>query len=406
VGSGGWYCDDKAAIHKGAIPDGYTYQGQPVTAGFSSIHEPGQALCIVIETDTSGFGFGDAVSVTYAGQAGRREVFNAHYWKQVFDEKVSSVFTGREIVNFRSISQEINLFRLKGEPLHPAIEYGLSQALLNALAIASGKLPAQVLAEEYGLKVSKEPIKIVIQSGDDRHNAVDKAILKRVDIFPHGLINDVETKFGRKGEILLDYAEWIKKRIAKLAPEGYRPAIHFDLYGSAGEAFQNDLSKIVNYFLRLGRKLTPYPLQLECPVEMSSREEQVETMAALRRRLQESSLDIRLIADEWCNTIEDIKLFAEAKASDLIQVKMPDLGSIDHTVEACILIKEKGIGVYLGGSCNETDISARLAVQVGFAVGAEQILARPGMGVDEGIAIVRNEMARSLLLLGCQNHSE
>ena len=38
-----------------------------------------------------------------------------------------------------------------------------------------------------------------------------------------------------------------------------------------------------------------------------------------------------------------------------------------------------------------------MAAHLGLALAAEQVLARPGMGVDEGVAIVRNEMARALL---------
>ncbi len=62
------------------------------------------------------------------------------------------------------------------------------------------------MAGEYQLEIGKKPIKIVIQSGDDLHNAVDKAILKRVEVFPHGLMNDLGKKVGRNGEVLLEYA--------------------------------------------------------------------------------------------------------------------------------------------------------------------------------------------------------
>ena len=33
-----------------------------------------------------------------------------------------------------------------------------------------------------------------------------------------------------------------------------------------------------------------------------------------------------------------------------------------------------------------------------MAVGADHVLAKPGMGVDEGLSIVENEMARTLRL--------
>jgi methylaspartate ammonia-lyase len=37
-------------------------------------------------------------------------------------------------------------------------------------------------------------------------------------------------------------------------------------------------------------------------------------------------------------------------------------------------------------------------VHVALATGADQLLAKPGMGVDEGLSIVTNEMARTLRL--------
>ena len=60
-------------------------------------------------------------------------------------------------------------------------------------------------------------------------------IIKGVDVLPHGLINNVAEKFGESGEILADYVRWLVGRIRDLAPSpGYRPRLHFDLYGCAG----------------------------------------------------------------------------------------------------------------------------------------------------------------------------
>ena len=60
--------------------------------------------------------------------------------------------------------------------------------------------------------------------------------------------------------------------------------------------------------------------------------------------------------------------------------------------------KEKGIGAYQGGTCNETDRSAQVCVNIAMAVQPDQILAKPGMGVDEGYMIVYNEMQRILAI--------
>ncbi len=53
---------------------------------------------------------------------------------------------------------------------------------------------------------------------------------------------------------------------------------------------------------------------------------------------------------------------------------------------------------YCGGTCNETDRSAQVSAHVAMACGAAQVLAKPGMGVDEGMMVVGNEMARAAAL--------
>ena len=60
---------------------------------------------------------------------------------------------------------------------------------------------------------------------------------------------------------------------------------------------------------------------------------------------------------------------------------------------------EKNIGSYVGGTCNETNRSAEVTTNIAIACGADQILAKPGMGFDEGYMIVKNEMNRVLKLV-------
>ena len=54
------------------------------------------------------------------------------------------------------------------------------------------------------------------------------------------------------------------------------------------------------------------------------------------------------------------------------------------------------MGAFLGGSYAETDLSARASVHVALATRPDLIMAKPGMGVDEAISLVENEMARTL----------
>jgi len=53
---------------------------------------------------------------------------------------------------------------------------------------------------------------------------------------------------------------------------------------------------------------------------------------------------------------------------------------------------------YQGGTCNETEISARACVHAAMAARPARMLAKPGMGLDEGFTIVNNEMERIIAL--------
>jgi methylaspartate ammonia-lyase len=140
----------------------------------------------------------------------------------------------------------------------------------------------------------------------------------------------------------------------------------------------------------------PYPLRVECPVIMESREAQIRAMKTLRDYVRFRKMSVQLVVDEWANTLDDILAFVEAQAADMIQIKMPDLGSVHNSVEAVLACKSGDVGAFLGGSCAETDLSARVAVHMALATRPDLIMAKPGMGVDEGIMLVQNEMARTL----------
>ena len=103
--------------------------------------------------------------------------------------------------------------RFDGRPMHTALRYGLTQALLDARAKAQHRLRCEVICQEYGLPVSTAGVPIFAQTGDNRYENVDKMILKQVDVLPHGLINNVEEKLGRDGGKLKEYIRWLAARV-------------------------------------------------------------------------------------------------------------------------------------------------------------------------------------------------
>jgi methylaspartate ammonia-lyase len=217
------------------------------------------------------------------------------------------------------------------------------------------------------------------------------------------LCRNIPEHLGKDGEVLAHYARWLRERIPQLAGDAYQPTIHLDVHGALGRIYENDLGKILGYLYRLEAAVSPYPLRVESPVIMDTREAQIDVMQTLREYVRLRKMQVGLVADEWANTLDDIQAFVAAQAVDMIQIKMPDLGSVHNSIEAVLACKAEGIGAFLGGSCAETDLSARVAVHIALATQPDMIMAKPGMGVDEGVTLVRNEMARTLAWIKVRN---
>lgn len=398
-GRTGFYFDDQRAIKQGAGHDGVFYTGDPVTDGFSAVRQAGESISVMIVLEDGQIAYGDCAAVQYSGAGGRDPLFLAKDFIPVIENYIKPELVGKEADDFRGLCAMMEAIQVDGKRLHTAIRYGVSQAILDAVAKASGRMMCEVVADEYGCTVSETPISIFTQSGDDRYDNSDKMIIKGAQVLPHALINNVDTKLGRDGKKLKEYVAWLRDRILNFrSSEDYAPVMHIDVYGTIGAAFGNNNYKaMADYIEEIGKIAKPFKIRIEGPMDCDcDRETQLTALAALTKELDDRGCDVELVADEWCNTLEDIKLFADNKAGHMVQIKTPDLGGINNTIEAVLYCKEKGIGAYQGGTCNETDRSAQVCVHCAMATQPDQILAKPGMGVDEGFMIVYNEMNRIL----------
>ena len=398
----GFFFDDQLAIREGAGHDGFGYAGQPRTPGFRRVRQPAEAVSVLLLLDDGGTEFGDCAAVQYSGAGGRDPLFTAHDAVAAVRDVVAPALRGTGLgPGFRALSARIDaLTGPGGGPLPSAVRYGASQAVLAAVARSRRLTMAEVIRDEYGTGAPLLPVPLYAQTGDDRYGNAEKMILKGVDVLPHGLINNVAEKFGASGEILAGYVGWLVGRIRDLAPSpGYRPRLHLDLYGCAGLAFGGDAVAVAAYLAGLGELARPYDLAVEHPVDAGSRAGQIAALRAIRDGLSERGSGVRVVVDEWCNTLDDVRAFVAAGAADVIHVKTPDLGSVGDTAEALLLARDAGLAAFCGGSCTETDRSAQVTAHVAMACQATQVLAKPGMGVDEGLMIVGNEMARTAALV-------
>jgi methylaspartate ammonia-lyase len=393
-GLGGFYYDDLAAIQAGATKDGERYLGNPKTQGFTAVRMPARVLRIGLRLSDGQCVWGDAMSVQYAGAANRDVVFDPSVYGPDALSRIADHLVGAPASDLSGNLVRARAAAQSPELKHHGFAYGVSQVLLAASANSTGTTMAETICQVFDLPVVKRPVPIYAQSGDERYRAVDSMVAKRVDILPHGLINSREA-FGRAGETFLAYVAWVRDRVMDVGDGGYRPTLHFDVYGVAGAAFPT-AEAMTGFLAKLWAASNPLPVQIESPIIAASIEAQLEGMAAIRRRLQTAAIPVGLVADEWCNELADVQRFVAAQACDMVQIKMPDVGWLDDTVAAVAICHAGRIGAFLGGSCTETDTSARYSVHLAMATQADQLLAKPGMGVHEGLMITVNEQAALL----------
>lgn len=396
-GNGSFFYDDQAAIRSGAAQDGFRYLGTPQTPGFTSIRMPSRSLSIGLVLADDVIVWGDMMNVQYSGAGGRDSIFQVDTIQALTRSVVIPRLLVADVSDFVGACHRV-LAHHRDKRLPLAIEYGVSQALLRASANTARTTLAEVICSEFQLPIPESPVPIYAQSGDSREINVDKMILKSVDVLPHGLINSRE-KFGPSGERFREFVRWVVKRTAEIGEPGYHPVLHFDVYGWIGLEIGMEAQKIADFIARVADDVPGYRLHIECPADYGSTEAQLEAYAKIVALLDKHGTEARVVVDEQCNTLEDIQLFAKAKAAHLVQIKMPDVGSIADSAKAVLVCKENEVGAYIGGSCTETDLSARAAVNIAVATQADMMLARPGMGVDEAISIVGNEQSRLLSIL-------
>lgn len=439
---GGYYYEDLAVLQDREIPEFKRFRAKPITPGFQKVREPAEALSVGLVLDNGIVAWGECASVAYGGTAGRDPVFRALEGQERIQETVRPICIGRDSADFLSLAQEVeeliisveqerllpkkqpgakisrrDLFKsagrmLSGSPetekvsvqrqLHTAIRYGVSQALFQAAALDTRKTITEIICREWDLPLPRETVPLHAQCGSNRYRGAEKMIVRGIPSLPHSLVDEIDKQLGKDAVKLIRYVKWLKKRIRQLGSKGYHPTIHLDLHGGLGRLYENNLGKVLGAIVSLEKAAQPYPLRIECPLRMDSRGEQIQAMQTLREYLRFRNMGTELVVDEWADTLEDIRAFLEHGAADMIHIKMPDLGSLQNTIKAALEAKSSRVGTLLGGSCAETDASARISAQVALALQPDLILAKPGLGIDEGIAIVGNEMARTLARI---NHS-
>jgi methylaspartate ammonia-lyase len=399
VGRSGYFNKDLAAVKAGAKPNGTVYDGKPLTPGYTEIVQAGHIISVMLVLEDGSVATGECADVIFSGLAGRDPLFVPAEHLPLLESSIRDWLVGRDISTFRAGAEEIDRKLFDGKRLHTALRYGITQALLAAAAVAARCTIAEIVSREYGSTILTEPVDILASCHRGDMFQLDRMIIKKVAMMPHGSFTTAGD-LGPGGSVMLNYAREVADRIKAIGAPGYKPRIHLDVYGTLGDLFGDDMDAVCDFLGSVKAAVEPFDFLIETPVIADTQAGQMELFSRLRAGLKQRGIKIGVIADEWCNTLEDVRLFVDAQVVDYIQIKTPDLGGINNSIEAVLYCKSHGVGCCLGGTANETDLSARICAQVGLATGPDFMLSKPGIGADEGVMILTNEMLRTIALVG------
>lgn len=97
---------------------------------------------------------------------------------------------------------------------------------------------AEVVSQEWNTSISDMAIDILASCHRNEHLQLDRMIIKQVALLPHASfvhVNDI----GPRGERMLEYVAYVSRQIWERRDAEYQPRLHFDVYGTIGDAFKD-----------------------------------------------------------------------------------------------------------------------------------------------------------------------
>jgi methylaspartate ammonia-lyase len=408
------------------------------------VREPGESLTITLALKhgrEKHLFQGSCAAISYSGAGGREKRFFAN---EILQELHQFDFAGAIERIVRKPSIETIRELLKNER-GTAKTYGLSQLLIQVAAFADDVTVSDFIAK-YTLSHTLCPITLhdhlqsilnrtanpanlvdlplFIQTGDNRSSMVEEIIgnlnVSSIVAYPHGLFNS-----RAKIETLPSYLErWSQYEMDICGETKSSVYLHCDTYGQVGELINGDrvshydkhlVEKVGDWILDAS-KHTKKKLRIEGPIEIkpdlnaSDTDEQKKRMvehqakanASLLAYLYRHGFQGQIVSDENINSVADMRKFLEEikrvcrdenlSPSEvlnlyMIQIKTPTLGDFTQIIDAVLYCASEEVSVYVGGTCNETNISASLVYTVSSVLRPliAQVVLRPGMDVRMGL---------------------
>lgn len=277
AGIGGHWINDQMAVQTGATADGYFFEGPTSSTAFPAVRSPSVAYLVSLDLADGQTAHGDCTTVANAGYAGRPLPLRRED-VQAVQAVLQESLAGRSFAGFREAAGALDAMPL-ADTLRLPVEYGVSQALLEAAALASRTRMVDVLCREFGRPGPTRGPGFAGSCGGAWEANVDKAIVRGLDMFPQSAIQS-----RAECERLPDYAAWIAGRIRKLGAAGYRPDLHFDFHSSLGRMLDNDEDRVLDYLATICERAAGLTVFFEDPMLSGSAAEARERMGFAARQ--------------------------------------------------------------------------------------------------------------------------
>lgn len=245
-------------------------------------------------------------------------------------------------------------------PLHPTLQYGLTAALLPAVAAVNRVTVAALLAREYGLSLGETAVPLQIPLNDENIQAAHTILAAHVASLGYTTGHKHhKAALGANGERLQQHVRQLAGWLPSLNPE-YAPTLHLDLQGGFGNLLGNNSGKILGAIYGLEQAAKPYQLLIQNPVWR-------EDLATQRAQLQELTsycrirrLKARLVADAWVDSLEAVQQFADVNICQMIHIELPRLGNLEVGITAVQHAHSQNQPVILSGS--DTPLTTHIAL--------------------------------------------
>ncbi len=258
-------------------------------------------------------------------------------------------------------------------PLHPALQYGLTAALLRAVAAVNRESVVALVAREYGLALGETAVPLQITLDDQTMQMARTILTTHVASLGYTTgKNNHKATLGANGERLQRHI----RQVATWLPTvdaSFQPLLHLDLRDGFRDLFDNDEGKVLGALVGLEQAAKPYILHVQNPVWHDSCEAQLKSLEKLRGYLAFRRLKLKLVADAWVDSLADVEDFTNPELCHVVHVELPRLGNLEVGITAVSHLKSQNQSILLSGEDSPLTTHIALATTPTILSGSPQL---------------------------------